>query len=129
MSALLLGWLLRHWKPLAAGLVAIAALVWFNHAAEQRGALTERRIWQVRTARAAAVAVAQAQARAAVREAALVAASERARRYGARRLPITQEVTRYVQSPAAAIACPDAAGVHIGQASIDAANAAVASTR
>ena len=129
MSALLLGWLLRHWKPLAAGLLAVAALVWFNHAAEQRGALAERQIWQARAARAAAAAIAQAQNRTSDREAALVAASQRARRYADARHPIAQEVIRYVQSPAAAAACPDAAGVHIGQASIDAANAAVAAAR
>ncbi|TFU05647.1 hypothetical protein EUV02_01025 [Polymorphobacter arshaanensis] len=129
MNALLIDSLLRHWKPLAAGVLAIAALVWFNHAAEQRGALAERQIWQARAARAAAAAIAQAQTRTAQREAALVAASERARRYADARKPIAQEVIRYVQSPAAATACPDAVGVHIGQASIDAANAAVAAAR
>lgn len=129
MSAVLLGWVLRCWKPLAAGVLAIAALVWFNHAAEQRGALAERQIWQARAARATAAAIAEAQKRTSDREAALVAASARARRYAEAHRPIAQEVIRYVQSPAAAIACPDAAGVHIGQASIDAANTAIAAAR
>jgi hypothetical protein len=129
MSAVMLGWVLRFWKPLAAALLAVAALVWFNHAAEQRGALAERQIWRARAARAVAAAIAQAQKRTSDREAALVAASTRARRYAAARSPIAQEVIRYVQSPAAAAHCPDAAGVHIGQASIDAANAAVAAAR
>jgi len=129
MSGLLAAFLLRWWKPLAAGVLAVGVLVWFNHAAEQRGAIAERRIWQARESRAVAAAVTLALARNAQRDVALTAAASRARRYADRRAPITQEVIRYVQTSAAAVACPDAAGVRIGQASIDAANKAVAAAR
>ncbi|MGL4543706.1 MAG: hypothetical protein ACRCUI_14475 [Polymorphobacter sp.] len=129
MSALLLGWTLRCWKPLVAGLIAVAALIWFNHAAQRRGAVAERRIWEARASQAAAAAARQALARNLHRDSALAAAAVRARRYANARTPIVQEVIHYVQSPAAAVHCPDAAGVRIGQASIDAANAATAAAR
>lgn len=129
MSALLVAVLLRWWKPLIAGLVVVAALAWLNHAAELRGASAERHIWQARDRRAMADAVTLALVRTAQRDAALTAAASRARRYADNRTPISHEVIRYVQTPAAAVACPDAAGVRIGQASIDAANKATAAAR
>lgn len=129
MSTLLLSVLAHWWKPLVAGLVALAALVWFNHAAEQRGTIAERQVWQAREGRAVAAAVAQSVARATQREAALASAATRAAHYAATRARLAQEVIRYVQTPAAAVACPDAAGVRIAQAGIDAANAATAATR
>lgn len=129
MSAAALLLLRRYGAPLALAALLIALLAWGNHAAEQRGARAERALWQARMVRATAVAQAQAQARAAARDAAFAATAERARRYAAARRPIEHEVIRYVQSPAAHVACPDADGVRLGSAAIAAANAALAAAR
>ena len=121
--ALLLG---GGWKYLAAVAAAAGGWLWLTTAAYNRGVAHERAAWTVRSAAAAAEAATQAQARQAARDLALRDAAARAGRYAAIHARLTNEVIRYVATPGAAAACPDAAGVRLGAAAIDTANLALA---
>lgn len=105
-------------------LLGLAGGLWFlvshlESSAYKRGELAERAKWQEKQAEAAAAARQKhdnAIAKAAQREA------ERVRVF----VPIQKEVTRYVQTPAAAAECIDDAGRDIMQRAIEAANASLA---
>lgn len=116
------GWV---WGALVAG---VALLLWGNHR-EASGRTAERTRWEHRLAAAEAHAAALRAQRAQAAAAALAAGAERDRLYALARAPLTNKVIRYVATPAAAVPCPDPDGLRLGQAAIDAANAATAAAR
>lgn len=102
--------------------VAIGVSICINHlesAAYKRGEKAERAKWQEKQAEASAQA---RQQRDKAEEAAAQRDAARARVFA----PIQKEVTRYVQTPAAAAECIDDAGRDIMQRAIEAANASLA---
>ena len=117
------------WRYLAGVVLAFAAAGWLTVAAYRHGVAAERTRWTLRTAMFDAARAADAAARQTRAAAADRAATARADSYAHARAPVTQEVIRYVATPAAATACPDMRGVQLGQAAIDAANAATAAAR
>lgn len=116
------GWV---WGALAA---ALALFLWGNHR-EASGRTAERARWERRVAAAEAEAAALRAQRAQAVADAVAARAERDRLYTLARTPVTNEVIRYVATPAAAVPCPDADGLRLGQAAIDAANAATRAAR
>ena len=114
------------WRWILGVLLAGALGVWIALAAYRHGVDHERATWTARAAQATARAATDSHVRALAKDGAQRAASHRAESYARTRMPIAREVIRYVQTPAAAVACPDVAGVRVGTAAIAAANAALA---
>ena len=125
MTAVLL-FLAGKWRYLAAAVLLAGAYGWVTSQAYRRGVAHAEAACQAAAARAAADTAARAAANAAQAAGADAARAHRSAAYARRRAPIAQEVIRYVQTPAAAARCPDLRGVQLGQAAIDAANAAAA---
>ena len=128
--ALLLG---GGWRYLAGAALLVGGYAWLTSAAYERGVHHARGVWAARVAADAAASALAAAKLTGIRQsqsdAADTAHARRAQSYAARRAPITQEVIRYVATPAAALACPDLRGVQLGTGSIAAANAALAAAR
>jgi len=117
------------WRYLVGSVLMLALTGWLVSAAYRRGVSSERAQWTLRTATLERASAAAAAARASRAVAAERTAAARADAYAHLRAPITQEVIHYVATPAAAAVCPDLHGVQLGQAAIDAANAATAAAR
>ncbi len=125
----LLGIVASPFAPYIAGGAAVAligGILWVDIGAYNRGAAHERLAWQATAAKAVTDAQALALERQLRANDAATAKAERDRVYALARTPITNEVTRYVQTPAGAAVCVDADGVRLGSAAIAAANAATA---
>jgi hypothetical protein len=114
------------WRWIAAALLVGGLLLWIAMSAYRHGAAHERAAWEARAANAATRAAKDTQTRQTTKDTAQSTATRRADTYARTRAPLTREVIRYVQTPAAAVACPDPAGVRVGAAAIAAANAAIA---
>jgi hypothetical protein len=114
------------WRWIVGIALAGGLLLWVATSAYRHGINHERAAWTARAAHAAARAAIDAHVRQQAKDGALAAATRRADAFARTRAPFAREVIRYVQSPAAAVACPDPAGVRIGAAAIAAANAAIA---
>lgn len=129
LGARLLGFIRGLPPAVWIGLVAIAAVWMFGNHREAQGRADEKARWErrVEAAEAESAKLRLQWAQAAATAAALQV--ERDRLYQLARDPVTKEIVRYVQSPAAAAVCPDADGVRLGQAAINAANTATAAAR
>lgn len=134
MTAIIAAWpMIKRLLPLIGGaLLLLAALLWLRHWGNQRynqGVDDLAAKWTAAELVAERQAAQLARQRQAAIDAAEAASAERDRLYQIVNRPIQNEVTAYVKTPAAAARCADADGVRLGQKSIDAANAAVATAR
>ena len=121
MTAIALLSLARRFGPyILAALAIVGAYFW----AYNRGADHVQGEWDKAKARGVLIVAAKNAQYRAVYDRAQTLQAERDRLYAIVKRPITNEVTAYVQTPGAAIRCPDIAGVQLGQRAIDAANAA-----
>lgn len=115
------------WCWIALG--SLLLLVWYGNHREQAGVVKERARWEAVEAKNQREIDRLTKERNDAVTSAENAKTERDRVYALKSAPIKVEVSNYAKSPAGATKCVDPVGLQLGQASIDAANAATAAAK